>query len=91
MGSDKINTEQVQVLDILVPDSAAGYRLDQLLADQCPDYSRSRLQHWIKTGRVTLDGRECRPREKLRGGERVLVRPELETEVADQGEAMPLD
>ena len=91
MGSDKINAPQVQVLDILVPDSAAGNRLDQLLADMCPDYSRSRLQHWIKTGRVTLDGRECRPREKLRGGERVLVRPELETEVADEGEAMPLE
>jgi 23S rRNA pseudouridine1911/1915/1917 synthase len=91
MGSDKINTEQVQVLDILVPDSSAGYRLDQLLAEKCPDYSRSRLQHWIKTGRVTLDGQVCRPREKLRGGERVLVRPELETEVSDEGEAMPLE
>ena len=91
MGSDKIDAGQVQVLDLEVPDSAAGYRLDQLLAERCPGYSRSRLQHWIKTGRVTLDGRTCRPREKLRGGERVRVRPELETEVSDQAEAMPLD
>jgi 23S rRNA pseudouridine1911/1915/1917 synthase len=91
MGSDKIDNAQVQILEILAPDSAAGYRLDQLLAERCPDYSRSRLQHWIKTGRVTLDGEACRPREKLRGGERILVRPEPEQEVADEGEAMPLD
>ena len=91
MGSDNNIPDQVQILELLVPDSAAGSRLDQLLAEKCPDYSRSRLQHWIKTGRVTLDGETCRPREKLRGGERILLRPELEAEVRDQGEAMPLD
>ena len=91
MGSDNINQQQVQVVEILVPDDSAGSRLDQLLAEKCPDYSRSRLQHWIKTGRVTLDGETCRPREKLRGGERILLRPELEAEVSDEGEAMPLD
>ncbi len=91
MNSDNFAPGQVQVLEFLVPDSAAGYRLDQLLAEKCPDYSRSRLQLWIKTGRVTLDGQPCRPREKLRGGERILLRPELEAEVRDEGEAMPLD
>ena len=91
MGSDNNIPDQVQTLEVLVPDSAAGSRLDQLLAEKCPDYSRSRLQHWIKTGRVTLDGETCRPREKLRGGERILLRPELEAEVSDQGEVMPLD
>ncbi|MEJ2455546.1 MAG: 23S rRNA pseudouridine(1911/1915/1917) synthase RluD [Candidatus Thiodiazotropha sp.] len=75
----------------MVPPTAAGYRLDQLLAERCPDYSRSRLQHWIKTGRVLLDGRSCRAKERLRGGEHILLRPELEPEVFDQGEAMPLD
>jgi 23S rRNA pseudouridine1911/1915/1917 synthase len=74
-----------------VPLEAAGYRLDQLLAERCPDYSRSRLQHWIKGGRVLLDGHSCRPKEKLRGGERIVLRPELEPEVFDQGEAMPLE
>jgi 23S rRNA pseudouridine1911/1915/1917 synthase len=49
------------------------------------------LQHWIRTGRVLLDGQSCRPREKLRGGERILVHPEPEPELHDQGEAMSLD
>jgi 23S rRNA pseudouridine1911/1915/1917 synthase len=91
MASDPQTPDQVQPFEILVPAAAAGYRLDQLLAERCPDYSRSRLQHWIKSGRVLLDGRSCRPRERLRGGERVVVRPEPEPQVFDQGQAMALD
>jgi 23S rRNA pseudouridine1911/1915/1917 synthase len=91
MGSDRRTNDEVQTLEIVVPLTAAGNRLDQLLAEQCPDYSRSRLQHWIKTGRVSLDGHSCRPRDKLRGGERIQVWPELEIEVTDQGESMPLE
>ncbi len=91
MTSDHRLSAEVQPLEFVVPLASAGSRLDQLLAELCPDYSRSRLQHWIKTERVLLDGRSCRPREKLRGGERILVRPELEPEVFAQGEAMPLD
>lgn len=33
-----------------------GMRLDQALAIACPDYSRSRLQSWIKSDKVTIDG-----------------------------------
>ena len=91
MASDRQAPAEVQPFEIQVPLASAGYRLDQLLAERCPDYSRSRLQHWIKTGRVLLDGQSCRPREKLRGGERILVCPESEPELRDQGEAMPLD
>ncbi|MEJ2692251.1 MAG: 23S rRNA pseudouridine(1911/1915/1917) synthase RluD [Candidatus Thiodiazotropha sp.] len=91
MASDRRAPAEVQPFEIQVPLASAGYRLDQLLAERCPDYSRSRLQHWIKTGRVLLDGQSCRPREKLRGGERIQVRPETEPELRDQGEAMPLD
>ncbi|MGD9163791.1 MAG: 23S rRNA pseudouridine(1911/1915/1917) synthase RluD [Chromatiales bacterium] len=91
MGSDHGLSDEVQPLEIEVPLESAGYRLDQLLAERCPDYSRSRLQHWIKCGRVLLDGRSCRPKQRLRGGERIVLRPELEPEVFDQGEAMPLE
>ncbi len=91
MASDRRLADEVQALEFVAPESACGQRLDQLLAELCPDYSRSRLQHWIKTGRVLLDGRESRPKEKLRGGERIAVQPEPEPEVFDQGEAMALE
>ena len=91
MESERDAGAEVRPLEILVPPEAAGYRLDQLLAERCPDYSRSRLQHWIKTGRVLLDGNSCVPKERLRGGEHILLRPELDPEVSDEGEAMSLD
>ena len=39
-----------------VPLTAAGRRFDQTLAELFPDYSRSRLAAWIKSGAATLDG-----------------------------------
>lgn len=74
-----------------VPLSAAGRRFDQALAEMFPDYSRSRLSGWIKSGSVTLDGGQVQPRVLLRGGEQVQLDVELENEVTSAPEAMALD
>ena len=87
-GARRIESEP---LELQVPETAAGVRLDQLLAERFPAYSRSRLQRWIKSGQVLLDGRSCQAKEKLRGGERIVVTPVLEAEIDDQAEAMALD
>jgi 23S rRNA pseudouridine1911/1915/1917 synthase len=73
-----------------VPLSAAGRRFDQALAEMFPDYSRSRLSGWIKSGAVTLDGVSAPPRQLLRGGEQVRLRVELENEVASAPEDIAL-
>jgi 23S rRNA pseudouridine1911/1915/1917 synthase len=77
--------------EALVPLTAAGRRFDQALAEMFPDYSRSRLSGWIKSGSVTLDGAQAPPRQLLRGGEQVLLQVELETEVSSTPEAIALD
>ena len=74
-----------------VPLAAAGRRFDQALAEMFPDYSRSRLSGWIKSGAVTLDGAQAPPRQLLRGGEQVLLQVELETEVTSAPEDIALD
>jgi 23S rRNA pseudouridine1911/1915/1917 synthase len=76
--------------EAVVPLSAAGRRFDQTLAEMFPDYSRSRLTAWVKAGAVTLDGAAAAPRQLLRGGERVRLEAELETEVASRPEAIAL-
>ena len=73
-----------------VPQELAGQRLDQALAALFPEYSRSRLQAWIRSGRVTVDGAVLKPRDKVGGGERVLVRAEPAVETPDAPEAIPL-
>jgi 23S rRNA pseudouridine1911/1915/1917 synthase len=74
-----------------VPLTAAGRRFDQALAEMFPDYSRSRLSGWIKSGAVTLDGKQAQPRVLLRGGEQVRLEVELETEVTSAPEDIALD
>ena len=72
-------------LDIQVPADYAGQRFDQIAADLIPDYSRARLQAWIKGGQLTVDGRTAKPKDKLFGGEQLQLRAELEP----QGEWLP--
>ena len=37
-----------------------GVRLDKVLSQLLPQYSRSRLQQWIEAGCVSIDGRPAR-------------------------------
>jgi len=64
------------LLQISVPIDCAGLRLDQALAKLFPEYSRSRMQEWIVSQQVTVDGRFASTREKLWGGEQLAVSPQ---------------
>ena len=61
-----------------VPAVMAGLRLDQVLARLLPDYSRSRLQDWVRRARVTVNGAAAAPKSKVWGGEQIEVRVELD-------------
>ena len=75
----------------LVPESAAGRRLDAVVAELFPEYSRSRLSAWIKSGDVTVDGATARPRDPVRGGEAVLLHAVEEVQTRAEAEDIPLD
>ncbi len=77
-------------LSVTVPPEQAGQRLDQALATLLPDYSRSRLKGWIESGEVLVDGSRRRPRDKLIGGEEVVIRAELQDETRAEAQPMPL-
>ncbi len=85
---DKART--ARLLAAKVPPEAGGRRLDQILVELFPDYSRSRLQAWIKDGQVTVDGRLPRSRDKLWGGEVVALNAVEAVETPWVGEAIPL-
>ncbi len=69
----------------------AGKRLDVFLQEQLPEYSRSRLQDWIKAGRVRVNGAAERPSSRLRGGEAVEVEPAALAPLKAYAEDLPLD
>lgn len=65
-------------------------RLDVVLATLFPDYSRNRIQQWIKDGKLRLDGQlQTRPRYTVLGGESVALEVELPED--DRAEAQPLE
>jgi 23S rRNA pseudouridine1911/1915/1917 synthase len=79
------------LLSECIPPESAGIRLDVALARLFPAHSRSRLQQWIKSGRVTLDGRPAQPRDKVWGGEQVQIRADAQdAAAADAPQAIPL-
>lgn len=79
------------ILTLKVPDEMVGMRLDQVLAEIFPDYSRSKLQSWVKAGRVQVDGNERRARDRLDGGEIIVLDAEPEKVVETLAENIPLD
>jgi 23S rRNA pseudouridine1911/1915/1917 synthase len=79
-------------LNARVAADQAGMRLDQALATLFPNYSRSRLQDWIKQGLVSVDGTvAARPRDKILGGELIELEARLDDQVACSPEPIPLD
>ena len=81
---------EARILKMVVPETFAGQRLDQALAALVSDYSRSRLQHWIQAGRVQMDGKIPRTRDRVAGGEQVTIeiREELRKDVDPQDIAL---
>lgn len=75
----------------VVPDGAAGRRFDAVLAELFPEFSRSRLAEWIKSGDALLDGSPARPRDPVRGGETVTLQAVLETQTHSVPQDIPLD
>jgi 23S rRNA pseudouridine1911/1915/1917 synthase len=77
---------------LTVPDTAAGERLDKVLATLLPEYSRSRLQQWIDCGAVLVGGAPARVRQILSGGESIeIAPPPVPEQLALQPEPIPLD
>lgn len=59
-----------------IPPEMSGLRLDQALTGLLSEYSRARLQTWIRAGNIKVGGRCMRPRDRVRGGEFVVLEAE---------------
>lgn len=73
----------------IVPYELGQKRFDQIAAQLFDEYSRSRIQQWIKGGQLTVDGKTLKPRDKLIGGETLLLDARLEPN--EHWEAEPVE
>ena len=77
---------------LTIASADAGRRLDLVLAEHWPDFSRTRLAGWIRDGQVRVDGKPVKPRHAVSTGESVRLEATLETHPDNpQPEAIALD
>ena len=77
-------------LDGIVPGALSGLRADRALAQVFPQYSRTRIQGWIRAGAATLDGAAVRARDRIAGGERISIRGAVEIDEEPAAQPGPL-
>ncbi|MCK4675583.1 MAG: 23S rRNA pseudouridine(1911/1915/1917) synthase RluD [Gammaproteobacteria bacterium] len=76
----------------ILSEEFAGKRLDVVLAELFPEYSRSRLKIWIEQGLVLVNGQTAKPKNKVSGDEELqLTVQAIESETACEAEDIPLN
>ncbi|GFD74258.1 23S rRNA pseudouridine(1911/1915/1917) synthase RluD [Alteromonas marina] len=87
-------TESPNTIQLEASTEAAhfGLRLDQVLADLFPEYSRSKLKTWIQDGNVAVNGEVITiPRHKMQMEEVVTVCAEMDVQVTSEAQDIALD
>jgi 23S rRNA pseudouridine1911/1915/1917 synthase len=86
-----VNSKNVDLLEARIPIQSHGMRLDQVVAELFPDYSRNRLATWIKEGRLTVDGKTMKPRDRALASAHVVLEVVDEPVIDWQPQTIPLD
>jgi 23S rRNA pseudouridine1911/1915/1917 synthase len=76
---------------IIVSSEDSGLRLDRVVANRCPQLSRTRVQELIAGGLVLLNGKSAKDSHKVREGDAIEVIPEPRPALRAEAEAIPLD
>ena len=85
-----VNTKRITA-SARIEDDLSGLRLDQAAAALFPDYSRGRLQIWIRSGDLTVDGRAAKPTYRVNPGERLHLDAEVTLQDGVAAQDIPLD
>lgn len=88
--NERTEVEPQHNLNALIPNELAGKRLDQALSQLFPEYSRNRIQDWIRSGAVSVNGHAAEAKRKLFGGEEIVLTPVFEAVTQVAPEAIPL-
>ncbi|MET4026530.1 23S rRNA pseudouridine1911/1915/1917 synthase [Marinobacter sp. MBR-99] len=75
----------------IVPPQLSDKRLDQAASELMPEHSRSRLQSWIKSGALTVNGAVRKPRDKVMLDDVLDLDAEPEVQVTWEAEPISLD
>ncbi|PKO63484.1 MAG: RNA pseudouridine synthase, partial [Betaproteobacteria bacterium HGW-Betaproteobacteria-17] len=54
-SSDYKGNPEGDIRKLVIPDEQGGLRLDQALSALLPEFSRNRIQNWIRARRISVD------------------------------------
>lgn len=74
----------------IVPEYLDNERSDIVAAELFPDYSRSRLQVWIKDGSLLVDQQVVRPKDRILKGQSIHLKADSQTQERWQPQNIPL-
>ena len=83
-------TESIEAV-VDVPPELSDHRLDQAAAALMPEHSRSRLQGWIRSGELRVNGEVRKPRDRVLVDDHIVISARIAAEVSWQPEPMALD
>ena len=63
----------MEILKVLIPNRMQGYRIDLALSEMLPDFSRSKITSWIKSGDALINKKFFKPKDKSNGAEIVFL------------------
>ena len=63
----------METLTIIIPERMTGDRLDVALSEMLPDYSRSKITAWIKSGDALINNKAFKPKDKVNGSQVVIL------------------
>jgi 23S rRNA pseudouridine1911/1915/1917 synthase len=88
---EAVESDAAVFRDFIVPESAAGQRIDLFLTGACDGFSRSQIRQAVQDDGARVDGRIVRPSFKVRGGQSIEFR--LPAAFSDEvvPENIPLD
>ena len=92
MSTDYKGNTLGSIRRLVIPDEQGGQRLDQALSALLPEFSRNRIQNWIRARKIVVDDAFAVTRMKVNGGEAVQVEIEPDpSETPDAPQDIPLD
>ena len=81
----------METLKIIIPERMTGLRLDVALSEMLPDYSRSKIIAWIKSGEALINQKPFKPKDKVNGSEMVELTISQKQNNDWVGEDIPLN
>ncbi|HJV87069.1 MAG TPA: RluA family pseudouridine synthase [Noviherbaspirillum sp.] len=79
-GDEDSAASAASAIELKLTPEFCGVRLDKVISQLVPEYSRSRLQQWIDAGFVKVDGQPARAKMQVLGDETIVIEPQAAPE-----------